>query len=290
MRFEEFPVFVPAGGERLCAVVCAPAGEIRDLGVLLLTGANMTRTHRNGMWVRAARALAGEGFTSVRFDYHGNGDSTGTASFDLEQPFDEDVNAVADFLRRATGIRHLAVVATCFGARTAMAVAAQRADVVLLTMFPTPLIHRRPHAVRTRVRQRMRHSRFGGALLHNRLVLKLRRAVVRSRGARGGSVSKRAIEDLTAFLRRGRVRFVYGRDVSYLRELRTALAEIERSLNPEQRRNIEVELVEGVELHRFATLDEQAIAIRHAVTAVAQAHGSAERRAPPRRAGAVDVS
>lgn len=286
-------MFVPAGGERLCSIVCAPDGEMRDVGVLLLTGANMTRTHRNGMWVRAARALAGEGFPSIRFDYHGNGDSTGSAVFDLEQPFDQDVNAVADFLRRATGVSHLAIVATCFGARTAMAAAAQRSDVVLLTMFPTPLLHRRQHGVRTRVRKRMWRTRWGVAVLRNPLLLRVRRQVTRRRGAQPGNVSRRAIEDLTAFARRGRLRFIYGRSVSYLGELRTALAAIERNLAPEERRNIHLELVDGVELHRFATLEEQEIAIAQAVAGVREAYEALPQRgvgAIAERAGAVDAS
>src|SRR5688500_18185877 len=115
--WREFPVFLPMGEERLCAVITAPAdgAPAHDLGAVLLTGGNYTRTHRNRMWVRTARALAEKGFASIRVDYHGVGDSTGTAHFDMEIPFDKDALAAAAFLKRATGVQKLAVVATCFG-------------------------------------------------------------------------------------------------------------------------------------------------------------------------------
>src|ERR1041385_8933292 len=125
MSYEEYPVFVPMGSEHLCAVVCVPAAGLEDVGVILLTGGNCTRIHRNRMWVRAARRLAASGFPSVRLDYRGVGDSTGVARFDMETPFDADAIAAGEFLRRATGVSRLMTVATCFGGRSAIAAAAR---------------------------------------------------------------------------------------------------------------------------------------------------------------------
>jgi pimeloyl-ACP methyl ester carboxylesterase len=275
LTYREFPVFVPVKDYHLCAVICAPTGELRDLGVILLSGGNITRTHRNGMWVRAARTLAERGYASIRFDYHGVGDSTGTTMFDLERPFLQDVQAVAGFLLRATGITRLALAATCFGARSALAAAARRDDVVLVAMFPTPLRRGTRQASRSRTRDRIRRTRVGWSLLRKPLAVRLRRRFARDRRLPGGTVSPSVVQDLSTFLGQGRVRFIYGERASYLQELRECAALVERHVSREALDRLRIDVVPGAELHRFASLQEQDIAISRAVDAVLEADGVA---------------
>jgi pimeloyl-ACP methyl ester carboxylesterase len=274
LKYREFPVFLPVGDYHLCAVVCAPIGEVGDLGVVLLSGGNITRTHRNGMWVRAARTLAERGYASIRFDYHGVGDSTGTTMFDLERPFLQDVQAVAGFLRRATGITRLALAATCFGARSALAAAARRDDVVLVTMFPTPLRRGTRRASRSRTRDRIRRTGFGWSLLRKPLVVRLRRRLAGGRRLPGGTVSPNVVQDLSTFLGKGQVRFIYGERASYLQELRECVALVERHISREERDRLRIDVIPGAELHRFASLQEQDIAISRAVDSVLEADGA----------------
>lgn len=269
----EYPVFVPAGDERLCAVVCAPEDDVRDLGVALLTGGNFTRTHTNAMWVRAARELADRGFASIRLDYHGVGDSTGEAHYQLETPFDQDVVAASDFLCRAAGTGTVALVATCFGGRSAIAAAARDPRVSWMTIYPIPvMIPRGQRQVRrrTRVKVWLRRRAWGEKLLHRGSVRRMRRSVARQASPESPEVvSPRVKRDLVTYLRRGgRVRFVYGSLDPNLPALRQMLAEIEPHLSHDERGHIEVEVVEGADIHRYSTIGDQDEVVRRAVDSV----------------------
>lgn len=118
------PVFFPAGGERLFGVFTAPSGDAHGTAVTMLTGGGyITSTHRNRLYVRLARRLAGLGYHSMRFDYRGTGESTGTIDgFLLDQPFVEDVLGAVEWVEGQGVVRHV-LVGSCFGARTALAAA-----------------------------------------------------------------------------------------------------------------------------------------------------------------------
>lgn len=269
MRYEEFPVFVPAGAERLSAVLCAPRGRIREPGVVLLSGGNYTRTHRNRMWVRAARELAESGHPSIRLDYHGIGDSTGTlTAFRLDTPLAGDALAAAGFMRRAAGIRAILPVATCFGGRTALAAAAGDRDSVGAVIFPVPVGGSVGMALprRTRLKLRMRRMRAGQALLDHRAVQRARALVAARRRATEGATGRFAA-DLRAAVASGTVWFVYGERSTGLEALRRVL----RGLPPEERRSVHLEVVPGIEMAGFRSLREQDIAVDRVVRLVGKA-------------------
>ncbi len=281
MSYEEFPVFIPFGEEQLCAVVCVPvAGAARDVGAVLLTGGNYTRSHRNRMWVRTARALAATGIPSIRLDYHGIGDSTGTAHFDLKVPFDADAICAARFLQRATGVKTLSRAATCFGGRGAIAAAAQLPDAASVTIFPVPLVIPRPRTsvrFRSKVKRRLKQFRATSAILERPSVARARSRIVAHRDDSSDIVSPRFKRDLITFSQRGGVRFVFGEHSPDLVGLRRCLAEIDGPLTWEQRARITVELVPGTDLHRFQSLADQDIVVERTVaamdeTARSQAH------------------
>jgi alpha/beta superfamily hydrolase len=281
--YDEYPVFVPAGEERLAAVICAPAGDVADLGVVLLTGGNYTRTHRNRMWVRAARDLAGRGVASIRFDYHGVGDSTGRVVLELERPLDADAHGAADLLKAATGVSRLAFVSTCFGGRTAMAAAAQREDVVSTTVFPLPILT--PAAaptkapLRRRIRQRIKRSELGAKLLRSPRVKRARTQVAQRREAPALVVSPRFRRDTGLTAKRGEVRFVTGETTKELPETRRLVEELRRHLTPEELARIEIEVVPGTDIHRFQTFAEQEVVITYTVAAAMRALGRATTEA-----------
>jgi len=283
--WQEFPAFVPLGDDRLCSVVCAPSEGGHDLGVVLLTGGNYTRTHRNRMWVRTARALAERGFPSIRVDYHGVGDSTGTAFFDMEVPFDKDALAAAAFLKRAAGVRRLAIVATCFGGRSAMAAAAQEPDTVGISIAPVPLSvpkNRQPLPTRSKVRLWMKRYAVGTKLLQNPTVRRLRGKAAARRDGPAVIISPRFKKDVVEVLKRGgAVRFVYGELTEGLDELHQAIEEIGAHVTPEQRTHVEVDLTEGTSLLRFQTLADQDVIVSRAVDFVDSLHRSLSRAATP---------
>jgi hypothetical protein len=118
----ETPFFVPYGRDHLAAVMCVPEETPRSL-VLLLQGGSATRGHNNQKWTRLARELAGLGIASVRMDYVGMGDSTGSYEFEVSQPPVEQAEAVLSAAQAAVGFGDYAVVGNCIGLRTAFTLA-----------------------------------------------------------------------------------------------------------------------------------------------------------------------
>jgi pimeloyl-ACP methyl ester carboxylesterase len=275
MSHEEFPVFMPIGEDRLCAVVCVPQDIGSDRGVVLLTGSNYTRTHRNRMWVRTARALADAGVPSIRFDYHGVGDSTGRATFDMEAPFDDDAVAAADFLVRATQVSEVTFLATCFGGRTAMAAAARHPMATAATLFPVPLMARRKvdvSGLRTRIKRSIRGREWGKRLFTIPAFRRMRNSSAVARTKPAQVVSPKFKKDFVDFLSRGDVRFIYGDRSDSLPDLRRLLAEVEPGLNQGQRRRLHVELLTDCAPEGFRTLEDQDVAVKHAVASVIGEH------------------
>lgn len=271
MTFEEFGVFLAFGEDRLCAIVCVPTEVQRELGVVLLTGGNYTRSHRNGMWVRTSRALAERGFASIRLDYHGVGDSTGTVRFDLGVPFDDDVLAAIDFLQRATNLSRFTAVATCFGGISAMAASARHPDVIAATIFPVPLLvpgSPGPVPFRLKVKAWLKRWDWARRLLGRPAVRRLRAQAAAHREAPELVVSPRFKRDLMSFLERGDVRFVYGEHTDVLPDLRQCLAEMDPVLTPERRDRLHLDIVPGVDLNRFQTLEDQDIVVSRSVASV----------------------
>ena len=145
-EWHERPLFVPFGSGHLAAVLTLPASGSRGL-VLLLQGWGATRSHRNRVWTRTARALADRGIASIRFDYPRVGDSTGEARPDWEAPPIDEALAIAKIGRSMTRVRDVAVIGNCMGARTALAIATQleacRAVACILINRPEALVEHR---------------------------------------------------------------------------------------------------------------------------------------------------
>jgi hypothetical protein len=118
----ETPFYAPYGEDHLAAVLCVPEEAPRAL-VLLLQGGSSTRGHNNQKWTRLARELAGLGIASVRMDYAGMGDSTGSYQFEVSAPPVEQAEAVLFTAQAALGMDRYAVVGNCIGLRTAFTLA-----------------------------------------------------------------------------------------------------------------------------------------------------------------------
>lgn len=121
------PVFFPSGDDTIFGIVttavggrAGPAGS----GVVIASG-GLTGTStvgRNQLYVRLARDLAADGFPSLRFDYHGMGESTGVLEefrLDAEAPFVEDILGAARCLAEL-GATETILLGKCFGSRMAL--------------------------------------------------------------------------------------------------------------------------------------------------------------------------
>jgi pimeloyl-ACP methyl ester carboxylesterase len=127
---QEQPVFFPAGDDMLFGVVTEPVGEPRGVAVILLYGGGYTMSsYYNQYWTRMARRVAAQGFHALRFDHHGNGDSTGRVDeFDHRAPFSDDMEAAMRFME-TQGVRKFLVVGDCLGARGALVAASHVEEV-----------------------------------------------------------------------------------------------------------------------------------------------------------------
>lgn len=137
---DETPVWFAAGEETLFGVHTAATGTSRGVGVIFAAGGGTPlATGVNGFAVRLSRMAAAMGFESLRFDYHGVGESTGTLDrFHLAEPFALDLQGAIGCLRQR-GIERLVLIGSCFGARTVLAVASETAGVVGTLLIAPPV-------------------------------------------------------------------------------------------------------------------------------------------------------
>jgi pimeloyl-ACP methyl ester carboxylesterase len=269
----ERPVFFPAAGEDLFGVITEPTTAAKGVGLILLGGGDVPAPNRNRLSVRIARRVAALGYHSLRFDYHGVGESTGTTDrYLLDRPFVDDVLAGVRCLEE-NGVRDVALVGTCFGARGALASAVRIArlhGVVLLAApirdfekgtpkleaIPTSQFVRR--GLRLSALAKLRNPRrrqFAARLARTKL-----RAAVRSNG-RGADavqerVSPRFFEPLTELGARGTpVLLAYGTDDEFYEPFRQARPSLAAALDAPGSR-IEECLVPG-RIHGLTTLAVQ---------------------------------
>jgi alpha/beta superfamily hydrolase len=122
----ERPVFLAAGKEHAFGVFAEPTGDRAAVSVLILSGGGPIpgSVGRNSVWVRASRALASRGFTVLRVDYLGTGESGGSVDrFLLDSPDLDTIRGALDWLHER-GAESVIVMGACFGARGALAVSA----------------------------------------------------------------------------------------------------------------------------------------------------------------------
>jgi pimeloyl-ACP methyl ester carboxylesterase len=116
----------------LTGVMCEPGGAVAGQrpGVVLLNSGILHRVGACRLHVRIARALAAEGFTSLRFDFSGIGDSEPRQD---ALPFEEsaplEVIDAMDHLARVKGSTSFILAGLCSGADAAFHTAARDARV-----------------------------------------------------------------------------------------------------------------------------------------------------------------
>jgi pimeloyl-ACP methyl ester carboxylesterase len=117
---QEIPVrFGPS--QSLSGVMHLPgAGAGIRAAVVFIAGQHGGKSGAQRLFVLAARALAGEGAASLRFDLRCGGDSVGDSRQFSYRGSVEDLEAAVEFLRARTGAARVAVVGLCFGGRVAL--------------------------------------------------------------------------------------------------------------------------------------------------------------------------
>jgi pimeloyl-ACP methyl ester carboxylesterase len=137
---DERPVYFPVGDDTLFGVITLPKGDPNGIGfVILCGGAIPISPNRNRHSVHLCRHLATLGYTCLRFDYHGAGESTGlVSSVDLGRTHVDDVLGAAQALRDH-GAKQIVLTGSCGGARNALGAAKSVPDLHSMILFDMPL-------------------------------------------------------------------------------------------------------------------------------------------------------
>src|SRR5687768_2707109 len=134
---QEVPLYLPLGEDHLFGVATYPTVPTNRVGVLVL-GGRVSGAERNATYVRLARRLAARGYTTLRIDYRGVGDSSGEVMvWDLERPFTADALAGVAWLREH-GAREIVLVGHCGGGRAALAAAERVPELKGLALLAVP--------------------------------------------------------------------------------------------------------------------------------------------------------
>jgi pimeloyl-ACP methyl ester carboxylesterase len=272
---DERPVFFDLGENELFGIVTVAGQPRRDVAVLTLPGGSTPlTTDRNRLFTELCRDLAGRGFDTMRFDYHGAGESTGVLeSISLDHPFVEDVRAASAVVTESSGARGSVLVGSCFGARTAIAGAAVMDEVRALVLISVALtegsLGDKPTNVAAStwslgdyLRRALRPETLRGFLDANHRRVYWRYAKAKWRQAKRGRESEKWIspaflEPLRAAIERGtRILFLYGTEDGYYGDFQRALdGEVGRLLAQASDR-VEVVTVPG-QVHGFTRLAAQ---------------------------------
>jgi pimeloyl-ACP methyl ester carboxylesterase len=137
---DETPVFFDAEDGTLFGFFGRPTVDPLGVGIVLLPGGSTPlSTNRNRFSVRVCREMAASGYHSMRFDYHGAGESTGMIErLDLAQPFVHDLRAAVAWMQER-GVREFVFVGSCFGGRTGLSAAPAIPGTKAVVMISPPV-------------------------------------------------------------------------------------------------------------------------------------------------------
>jgi len=135
MNYTESAVQFGCAGESLLGIIAAPAkGQIAPIGVVIVVGGPQYRAGSHRMFTLLARSLAAAGYTALRFDYRGMGDSEGQPR-DFES-ISQDIGAAVDALMaQSSRLKEVVLWGLCDGASAVLLDVRSRPDPRLTGLF-----------------------------------------------------------------------------------------------------------------------------------------------------------
>lgn len=124
MRFEEHPVLFKCGDTQLIGIATTPSQPHRR-GVVIVVGGPQYRVGSHRQFTLLCRQLAADGIASMRFDYHGLGDSEGPPAFGIDGLEGDIQSAIDAFMASTPGVNEIVLWGLC-GAASASALYAPR--------------------------------------------------------------------------------------------------------------------------------------------------------------------
>lgn len=161
---KEEAVQLGEAGSLVGIVTSPPQGNENKPAVILLNPGILHRVGPGRIYVRIARALAARGFTALRFDFSGIGDST--VRLDnccFEKSSVDETRGAMTFLQTTRGISRFILLGGCSGALVSLATARLDRRVIgaVLMNFPAKVDEEEPAD-----RRRDRHYYWNFALLN----------------------------------------------------------------------------------------------------------------------------
>jgi|GEM_PF-943737 len=254
----EQPVIMPGKYGDLYGIFTPPAPEASPAGLcVILFGRNRWWCDR--LSVKGARWLAARGFSGLRFDYHGFGESEGVCDvISGDEPFPEDAIAAIRYMRNEFGQQRFALSGFCFDGRTALSATEEEGDAIEAVVCTSPEVTSYPGDVLTHMvtLQKTRTFLFGSTSFKKRTLLRaLWRCVNLMKLARedrpGEGIAERQVSinfkrALQALVRsKARCLFLQGSDDPQYHAFQLVEQFLLSKLNPEQRARITVEVWPG---------------------------------------------
>lgn len=160
------------GGEQLFGILARPE-MTSDLGVVIIVGGPQTRVGSHRQFVLLSRALAAAGYPTLRFDYRGMGDSSGSQR-DFEA-VTQDIRAAVDALQAASpAVKRIVLWGLCDAAAAALLYCDETRDARIAGLcLLNPWVRSEASLAKTQVKhyygQRLLQKEFWLKLLSGRL-------------------------------------------------------------------------------------------------------------------------
>jgi exosortase A-associated hydrolase 2 len=133
---DEQPLFFSGAAGDLFGVLHRPLGDDRAQGFVFCHAFGEEKLWAHRVFVSYARSLTRRGYTVLRFDFSGHGDSDGDFPLTTIESREQDLEAALGCLKEAVpGMGRVGVLGLRLGASVALRVAARRADLAPVILW-----------------------------------------------------------------------------------------------------------------------------------------------------------
>lgn len=154
----EKPITFENKQQKLYGILHEPEGENKPVGLVFLHGWGTYRIGPHRFFVDAAREFAKSGFSCLRFDFRGRGESEGNVSDTTLPDMIDDAHRAVEEMLKQQSISQVILLGLCSGGEVAVGAAAENPKVNGVALLSTPLLGRQT-AVKDDVRKTANYAK-----------------------------------------------------------------------------------------------------------------------------------
>lgn len=134
--------YLEVAGARLLGVIheADDAATRLPLALVYLHGWAGYRIGPHQMFTKMARRAETQGFTSLRFDFRGRGDSEGATAETTLTTMIEDALAATEYVLAKTGATQVALIGDCSGSEVAIGAGPQHPQIAAQVLWSAPIV------------------------------------------------------------------------------------------------------------------------------------------------------